>query len=413
MSSAERTLFINTYKTVSSPGPQYAQYQALIARHATNFATIHTSQYFLPWHRWFQMEMENLLQNVNCQVTMPWWDTAKNAGSPWGVSPWGASSDLLGTAGACVTNGGFASPGWPNNAHGCLSRTLSGTLPTSVQESTVLAMSSGNYVAFTDALETQIHNTAHVRVGGTMVQGWSPEAPEFFLHHGHVDKLWNDWQKKSNAHLNSYSFSLAAAMPVAMGATPAQFNDLKATGVMYVRTSASAAGLGHLTLGTCNLIIGFQFDLVDLQAAMFRVANVSSLLAIPQLAAPTLSDAEERMMIDMVRKGRGSESSVQTFTRKLATGKAALTKFNDALKKAGNLRTSFSKPSDKALGFDVEQAAKLLRISSSTQPENPSSPDYNPRPPSYPRAPSTSTTSTVPRPPGMVFKPSIPSRLPG
>ena len=59
---------------------RYAQYLALIARHATSFASIHSSQFFLPWHRWFQMEMENLLQNVNCEVTIPWWDTSKNAG---------------------------------------------------------------------------------------------------------------------------------------------------------------------------------------------------------------------------------------------------------------------------------------------------------------------------------------------
>lgn len=365
MSSAERTLFINTYKTVSSPGPQYAQYQALIARHATSFGTIHTSQYFLPWHRWFQMEMENLLQNVNCKVTLPWWDTAKSAGSPWGVSPWGASTDLIGTAGACVTNGGFASPGWPNNAHGCLSRTLSGTLPTAVQEASVLAMSPANYVAFTDALETQVHNTVHVRVGGTMVQGWSPEAPEFFLHHGHIDKLWDDWQKKSNAHLTSYSFSLSTAMPVAMGATPAEYRDLKATGVMYVRNSASTLGSGHLSvLGTCNLIIGFPFAFTDLQVAIMR-ANITTLLQIPQLAAPTLTQAEENMMIEMVRKGRGTEQQVQSFTRRLAAGKAALTKFNEALKKEGSLQTSFRKPGDTALGMDVEQAAKLLRVAAS------------------------------------------------
>jgi tyrosinase len=212
MSVAERTLYINTYKAISTPGhPQYSQYQTLIARHSTNFGTIHTSQYFLPWHRWFSMEMENLLQNVNCTVTLPWYDTAKNAGAPFGVPPWGASADLLGTSGACVNDGGFASPGWPNNAHGCLSRTNSGTMPTSMQEAAVLAMNSANYVAFTDALEIQIHNIPHVRIGGTMLQTWSPEAPEFFLHHGHIDKLWDDWQKKSNAHLNAYSFPFELA----------------------------------------------------------------------------------------------------------------------------------------------------------------------------------------------------------
>jgi len=363
MSVAERTLFITTYKAISTPGhPQYSQYQNLIARHSSNFTPIHISQWFLPWHRWFAMEMENLLQNVNCKVTLPWWDTAKNAGAPFGVAPWGASADLLGTSGACVANGGFASPGWTSNAHGCLSRTLSGTLATSMQEGVVLAMSNANYVAFTDALETQIHNLVHVRVGGTMLQTWSPEAPEFFLHHGHIDKLWDDWQKKSNAHLNAYSFPLNSVMPVAFGATPAQFNNLKATNVMYVRSSNSVSGAGHFVLNVCNLLVlsTFSIDLSVLQATIAK-ASPAQLLQIPQLPAPILTSAEEKMLIDMTRQS-GPEKNVQEFIRKLAVAKDQLTKANEALKSAGSLRTSFDKPLDKALGFDVAKAVEVLKV---------------------------------------------------
>lgn len=32
----------------------------------------------------------------------------------------------------------------------------------------------------------------------------SASAPEFFLHHGFIDKIWDDWQKKSLAH--KYAF---------------------------------------------------------------------------------------------------------------------------------------------------------------------------------------------------------------
>jgi len=364
MSSTERLLFIDTYKKISTPGhPQYSQYQNLIARHATNFGAIHTSQWFLPWHRWFSMEMENLLQNVNCKVTLPWWDTAKNAGSPFNVSPWGAAADLLGTAGACVNNGGFASPGWPNNAHGCLSRTLTGTLPTALQESAVLAMAPANYVAFSNALQTQIHNVAHVKVGGTMLQGWSPEAPEFFLHHNHVDKLWDEYQKQSGAHMASYSFPLASVMPVAYGATPAQFNNLKSTKVIYVRSSPSVLGSGHLIFLSCNLIKISAASFVDLSVLQTAMAKASptQLRQIPQLAAPILTASEEKMMIDMVRRGGGTEKLIQDFTRMLAEGRSQLTKANEAVKAAGSLRDSFEGV-NKALGFDVAEAVKLLKV---------------------------------------------------
>jgi len=365
MSSAQRSLFIETYKLISTPGhPEYAQYQTLIARHSTNFAAIHTTQNFLPWHRWFAMELENLLQNVNCKVTLPWWDTAKNAGAPWGVSPWGAPADLMGTSGACINNGGFASPGWPNGAHGCISRTNSGTLPTAVVEAGVLAMVPGNYGAFSDALENQIHNLVHVRVAGTMVTGWSPEDPIFFLHHGHIDYLWDLWQRKSAAHLAAYSFPMNAVMPVAYGATPAQFNNLAATNVKYVRNSLSTLGNGHFLFLACNLIkitAVLSVDLNVLQSAMVR-ATPTLLRQIPQLPAPVLTAAEEKMMIDMNRRGGGTERSVQEATRKLAEARNIATKANEELEKAGSLREYFEGGVNRALGFDVAQAVKLLKV---------------------------------------------------
>ena len=32
----------------------------------------------------------------------------------------------------------------------------------------------------------------------------SANAPEFFLHHAHIDKIWADWQAKSNDHMEAY-----------------------------------------------------------------------------------------------------------------------------------------------------------------------------------------------------------------
>jgi hypothetical protein len=363
MSATERKLYIDTYKTVSSPGPQYTNYQKLIARHSTMFPTIHTSQWFLPWHRWFQMQMENLLQNVDCRVTLPWWDTAKNAGSPWTVSPWGATTDLLGTSMACVTNGGFASPGWPNNAHGCLSRAFSSTLPTLMQQSSVLGLAATNYVAFTDALETQIHNIVHVRVGGTMVNTWSPEAPEFFLHHGNIDRIWDQWQKKGSANLGAYSssFNLNSVMPVALGATPAQVNDLKSTRVMYVTGSASSLGMGHLYFSCLFLTLGsLKFELATVDAFISN-ATRSQVLQIPQRPAPVLNATEEQMLIRMM--GRYPS---EAFAARLNAGHQAAVEFNNELAKVGMARTSFEDAASRALGFDLPKAVSLLKIPHAT-----------------------------------------------
>ena len=32
----------------------------------------------------------------------------------------------------------------------------------------------------------------------------SANAPEFFLHHAFIDKIWADWQEKSTSHMFAY-----------------------------------------------------------------------------------------------------------------------------------------------------------------------------------------------------------------
>lgn len=53
-------------------------------------------------------------------------------------------------------------------------------------------------------LRANLHDTVHCRVGGTMCAHNSANAPEFFLHHAFIDKIWADWQEKSTSHLYAY-----------------------------------------------------------------------------------------------------------------------------------------------------------------------------------------------------------------
>jgi len=222
-------------------------------------------------------------------------------------------------------------------------------------------------VSFTDTLETTIHNTVHVRTGGTMLQLHSPEAPEFFMHHNHIDKLWDDWQKLSAAHLNAYAFNLAAPMPVAYGNTPGHFNDLKKTKVMYVRSSPSVQGAGHFILLSCNLFkVGvLNFDLTVVLASLAK-ASPSQLLQIPQLPAPVLTEAEEQRLVMMMQQG-GSEKEVIAFKARVKAGRDIQERANIALKAAGTLREKFDTPSSRALGFDLAKAVEVLKIPSAAQ----------------------------------------------
>ena len=75
-------------------------------------------------------------------------------------------------------------------------RGFSGTFPDCTAVQDVLDVTTANFGDFHWTLETVLHNNIHARIGGTMAGPESSNAPEFFFHHGFVDKIWGDWQEK-------------------------------------------------------------------------------------------------------------------------------------------------------------------------------------------------------------------------
>ena len=49
--------------------------------------------------------------------------------------------------------------------------------------------------------------------------------PEFYLHHGFIDKIWDDWQKRSEGHMAYYG-SISTPMTATIY-SPKDVNDLK------------------------------------------------------------------------------------------------------------------------------------------------------------------------------------------
>ena len=87
---------------------------------------------------------------------------------------------------------------------GCLERDFDGTTPDMVAVAEVLKYEPDNFTDFELALRVDLHGTVHCVIGGTMCSHESAAAPEFFLHHSFVDKIWNTWQKKSEYHENVF-----------------------------------------------------------------------------------------------------------------------------------------------------------------------------------------------------------------
>ena len=74
-----RYRFIQTLKKAS----KRQDYQRLVKTHTRQFGNIHNSEQFLAWHRWYLLQVENILREVDPIVTVPYWDWSLWSGEPW------------------------------------------------------------------------------------------------------------------------------------------------------------------------------------------------------------------------------------------------------------------------------------------------------------------------------------------
>eukprot|EP00794_Sanderia_malayensis_P006181 gene6181-6895_t len=203
MTATKQKRFINTYYTVSTKQPYKSKFDKLIRLHETNFNTrIHKIQEFFPWHRWFILALENLLREVDCRVTVPYWDWSIWSHDPWDKKKmWSANHGLGGNGrkgDGCVTTGMFRLGKWKTTSGKCLKRGFNGSPPDADQ--VAIAIKEPSFKKFELMTRVNLHEGVHCLINGTMCSGKSAEAPEFFFHHGFIDKIWADYQKKSHAN---------------------------------------------------------------------------------------------------------------------------------------------------------------------------------------------------------------------
>ncbi|XP_074609303.1 uncharacterized protein LOC141863598 isoform X1 [Acropora palmata] len=232
MTIAERSLYVSVIKTASTDPRFKPAYDTLLNEHRRLFQTgIHEFTYFLPWHRYFILLYENLLRRVDCRFTVSYWDWSARPGSAFNTtaarSIWSSENSGLGGDGegiySCVQTGPFRQDVWsivplpPGIPTGpgprCLARMFFGTPPDAVAVQMVLDVHPRNFSNFEFMLRVNLHDLVHCLIDGTMCTIDSAAAPEFFLHHGFVDKIWDDWQKKSETHKNVFFSNLSQRMP--------------------------------------------------------------------------------------------------------------------------------------------------------------------------------------------------------
>ncbi len=226
--------YVRVLYTASTQQPWKSCYDELIKIHRDRFSSgIHGQRLFLPWHRWYILSLENLLRQIDCSITVPYWD--------WSLEPqtWQNSivwADTCGLGGNGdpgnndhVSSGEFRRSNWQltPSAGGWLQRRFNGDVPDCASVALIQRSGVDEFDTWHTFISSNLHDAVHCNIDGTMCSVDSANAPEFFLHHGFIDKLWADWQNKGLAfkHLVYYSQN-TDSMPGAFGYSPRVVYDL-------------------------------------------------------------------------------------------------------------------------------------------------------------------------------------------
>ena len=204
MSLEERTRLIKAFKLLSSDPRYKSDYEKLGKLHTI----VPEPKYFYPWHRWYVLELENLLRQIDCRITIPYWEWIKDA-AHWTRGSeiedvWNPGAHGLGGNGVspfnCVMDGSFKKGEYslPQSAGGnCLKRhfNYSCNLPNAEQAKKVLK--EANYTVFSDTIFVGLHLIFHKCIGASQYFKTAPYNLEFWLHHSFLDKLWVEWEKNN------------------------------------------------------------------------------------------------------------------------------------------------------------------------------------------------------------------------
>ena len=215
----------------------------------------HHNDFFLPWHRGYLYHFELALQDIDPEVTVPWWNWMDEPGLPASFTDASADNVLLGAP--IRPFGVQVQPHWPAQTSrdpGAPPGPGQGPapLPPPLRTGTKAGkpynyydwmMSSPSYSQFEQRC-WQLHDNIHDWVGGTMGdQNWAAFDPIFWAHHSMVDRLWRIWQHNNPSAVppddvldSSMTFATAPSLKVR------DVLDVTRLGYDYAAQTASASG---------------------------------------------------------------------------------------------------------------------------------------------------------------------------
>ncbi|KXN69347.1 Di-copper centre-containing protein [Conidiobolus coronatus NRRL 28638] len=263
-SESDRTRFINAFSTWMQKKDGRLTLASISKLHNENSRRIHGTGFFLAWHRILIYQVETELLKIDPSVKFLFWDWTRNSQAP-DKSAVLQSKYFCGNGSgrdSCLAGCKFAMQVDYPSRH-CLRRNFRGTGGTlnafSNRATVEMALTENNgYSTFNRVMETRIHSTPHVQIGGQtgdMSFMYSTNDVAFFLHHCFVDMLWAEWQTRLGSSGLTYggSVSLTDRLPgFDATARDALDNDAKPLCIKYPRwtavlpkTSSSIASLAQ------------------------------------------------------------------------------------------------------------------------------------------------------------------------
>lgn len=155
--------------------------------HIEDGHAVHGGPVFLPWHRYYVRKLEEKLQTVDPNITLPYWDSTRE------------DAKDLSKGNLRVFLGARNRFKWTVTREPGQNTSENARLPEPDDVVGVLT-NKANFDQFREIEDNVVHVGPHLWVGGHMDGYESPVDPLFWLHHCNVDRLWAIWQR-NNPHL--------------------------------------------------------------------------------------------------------------------------------------------------------------------------------------------------------------------
>lgn len=240
LSPQDQQRYIDAVKMVSSDPLYKSRYDTLIAKHKSSFDTVaqstdpQVSQFFM-WNRYFLHQYENLLREIDCNITIPYWDWTALPQMPYRsrvFDPKIGFGDASNPNDSCVSNGPFSYPSFqvtPSAGGRCLEREYkTQTFPTkAIIEKDVLTLPVEEFDVFHRFLQIFIFTNIRCFVGGQMCSKDAANDPLFLLHVAQTDFIFTRWQESDPFKLNAHFASDSRPLVLSDGALVSDYSNNK------------------------------------------------------------------------------------------------------------------------------------------------------------------------------------------